>query len=240
MPQTIIALLISYLIGSIPTAYIFGRLLKGIDIRTHGSGNVGATNAMRVLGKRAGIAVLTLDVIKGIVPVVCIPLLIPGPASALCLFHARFWHMSCRLPPGEYHPYISQLYLVLIGIACICGHNWTIFLQFRGGKGIATTLGVLIGLSTVITGLGFILLLVVVTWVIVFIIFRIVSIASVAAGISLPIFLLSFFPCPPGLLFATSFLLSVFVVIRHRTNLVRFLHGKEPRISFGRRNASGN
>src|ERR1700689_2011158 len=97
--------ILAYLIGSIPTAYIFGRVLKGLDIREHGSGNMGATNAFRVLGRGAGMMVLTLDIIKGIIPVTFL-------ANAFGLVDA--WS------------------LVIIAVASVVGHNWTVFLGFKG------------------------------------------------------------------------------------------------------------
>ena len=100
------AVIVSYLIGAIPTAYIFGRALKGIDIRQHGSGNVGATNAFRILGKGPGTAVLLLDVLKG--------------AVVTSLVADLF---------GQTDP----LMRVILGIIVVCGHNWTVFLNFKGG-----------------------------------------------------------------------------------------------------------
>ena len=132
-----ISAVFAYLIGSIPVAYIFGRVLKGIDIREHGSGNMGATNAFRVLGKGPGMVVLILDIIKGIIPVTLL-------ANAFGLGDA--------------------LSLVIIAVAAVAGHNWTVFLGFKGGKGMATSLGVLIGLAIQFQGLRIILLLVTMTW----------------------------------------------------------------------------
>jgi glycerol-3-phosphate acyltransferase PlsY len=201
-------IIVSYLIGSIPTAYIFGRVLKGIDIRKFGSGNVGATNALRVLGKGPGIAVLVLDIIKGLLPVI---------------FLGNFL--------GYRAAFITDGTLRLIlGLSCICGHNWTAFLRFKGGKGIATTFGVLLGLSLKITGLKLILALVVLTWLITFLMVRIVSVASVLAGIALPIFTILLRQAR-GLISA-SILLCIFIILRHMTNLKRVFQGKEPRLKF--------
>ncbi|MBU2257621.1 MAG: glycerol-3-phosphate acyltransferase, partial [Candidatus Omnitrophica bacterium] len=112
------ALLVSYLIGSIPTAYIFAKVLKGIDIRKTGSGNVGATNAARILGKKTAIVILSLDILKGLLPVIFLGDLI-SPQVGLN----------------------QEVLRIMLGFSSIAGHNWTIFLGFRGGKGIATTLG---------------------------------------------------------------------------------------------------
>src|SRR5271163_1780060 len=137
----VISAILAYLIGSIPVAYIFGRVLKNIDIREHGSGNMGATNAFRVLGKGPGVIVLILDALKGIIPVTVL-------ANAFGLGDA--------------------LSLVIISLAAVAGHNWTIFLGFKGGKGMATSLGVLIGLAVQFQVLRIILALVTMTWLALF------------------------------------------------------------------------
>ncbi|MBU1726921.1 MAG: glycerol-3-phosphate 1-O-acyltransferase PlsY [Candidatus Omnitrophica bacterium] len=203
----IIGVIASYLIGSIPTAYIFGRVLKGIDIRKFGSGNVGATNALRVLGKKAGITVLLLDVFKGVIPVIFLGNLFAPKATLVS----------------------SEALRILFGIACIFGHNWTIFLNFKGGKGVATTIGVVIGLSIAITGLQLILAMLA-TWLIVFLILRIVSIASVVAAVALPIYMFVF--NQSRLLIAASIALCVLIILRHKPNLIRFSQGKEPKLKF--------
>lgn len=205
MPWIITGILSSYLIGSIPTAYIFGRILKGIDIRKHGSGNVGATNAFRVLGKGYGITILLLDMFKGFVVVV---------------FLGAF--LSTKIAGA---PAVSLR--IGLGICCIFGHIWTVFLRFKGGKGVATTLGVFLGLSVVAVGMK-LFLCVILTWLLVFIITHIVSIASVVAAISLPIYLLLF--NQPRVLIYSGILLCLLIVIRHKSNLKRFFQGKEPRL----------
>ncbi|MFA4854454.1 MAG: glycerol-3-phosphate 1-O-acyltransferase PlsY [Candidatus Omnitrophota bacterium] len=211
MLWTIIALLSSYLIGSLPTAYLFGRMLKGIDIRKVGSGNVGATNAMRVLGRGPGITVLLLDILKGFIVVVLL--------GNYFVAKPVLWQ--------------AQNLRIIMGLCCICGHNWTIFLQFRGGKGIATSFGVLLGLALKINGLNIIIVILIITWVTVFFIWRIVSLASIISAVILPIACLFF--KQPGLLIAVSLVLCVFVIIRHKTNLARIFRGKEPRLYFTRR-----
>ncbi len=203
----ILAIIISYLIGSIPTAYIFGKALKGIDIRKHGSGNVGATNALRVLGKGPGILVLLLDVLKGVFPVV---------------YLGNYIISKVSINP--------EFIYILIGLFSICGHNWTIFLNFKGGKGIATTLGVLIGLSVNIIALRVIILLVVGVWLVVFILSRMVSLGSLVAALCFPIFMLLF--KQSLFLIVISFLLSIFIFVRHKSNISRLIQGKESRISF--------
>jgi glycerol-3-phosphate acyltransferase PlsY len=204
----ILGIIISYLIGSIPTAYIFGRFLKGIDIRKFGSGNVGATNALRVLGKPAGITVLVLDILKGFVAVVFLGNLVVVRTASI---------------PGE-------TLRIILGLSCILGHNWTIFLGFKGGKGVATTFGVLLGLAIKIAGLKVILALSILTWLVIFVITRIVSVASVLTGITLPIYMLLF--KQSHILVFSSIILSIIIILRHKSNLKRALQGKESRITF--------
>jgi len=202
----IIGIIVSYFIGSIPTAYIFGWVLKGIDIRKFGSGNVGATNAMRVLGKPAGMTVLALDILKGFLAVVFL-----GDFMAL-----RIAGLS------------EETLRIILGLSCISGHNWTIFLRFKGGKGVATTFGVLLGLAVKIGGLKVILGLAILTWLGVFMITRIVSVASILTGISLPIYTV-LFKQSPALVFL-SIILAIFILLRHRANLKRIFQGKEKRL----------
>lgn len=197
----IVSAIAAYLLGAIPTAYIFGRLLKGLDIRQHGSGNMGATNAFRVLGKGPGIAVLLIDIVKGIIPVAVI-----SPALGVA----------------------DPLGLVIVGLIAVAGHNWTCFLQFKGGKGIATSLGVLIGLTLEISGLRPVLLGTVGVWLVLFLAFGYVSLASLAAAIALPIFAIM---CnAPFAVISLAIFLCVFIVLRHRSNLGRLLKGQENRV----------
>ncbi|MBU3958320.1 MAG: glycerol-3-phosphate 1-O-acyltransferase PlsY [Candidatus Omnitrophica bacterium] len=206
MPLIILKIIISYVIGSIPTAYIFGRILKGIDIRKFGSGNVGATNALRVLGKWPGAIVLVLDTLKGFFTVV---------------FLGDFLASQAGYIPDE------TLRLIL-GLSCICGHNWTIFLRFKGGKGMATTLGVLLALAVKVRGLEVILALSILTWLLIFIIARVVSLASVLTGLTLPIYMALF--RQSYVMILTGIILGVFIILRHQSNLKRIFQGKEPRL----------
>lgn len=208
MPLIIPGIIISYLIGSLPTAYLFGRLFKRIDIREHGSGNMGATNALRVLGRGAGITVLLIDILKGALPVIFI---------------------------GDYlvarNPGLSpEVVRIIIGISCICGHNWTVFLKFKGGKGVATTLGVLIGLSLGIPVFAKSLILIIFLWLIVFLFSRIVSLASLIAAFAFVPLLVIF--RSPMVLVVFGLLISAFIVVRHKKNISRILQGKESRITF--------
>ena len=133
----IISIIFAYLIGSMPTGLLFGRLLKGIDIREYGSGNIGATNVFRVVGKIPGIIVLIIDILKGFAPVAAIPHLVNVPIS-------------------------KGLFSVLLGAAAISGHNWTIFSRFKGGKGVATGAGVFLALNPIAVGITLVLFFVLV------------------------------------------------------------------------------
>ncbi len=208
MLSTIIALLISYLIGSIPTAYLFVKFFKGVDIRSVGSGNVGATNALRALGKKAGFTVLFLDILKGFISVV---------------FLGDFFANQPHLLP-------LQNLRIIMGLACICGHIWTVFLRFKGGKGIATSFGVLLGLAFKIEGLNWVVGLLILLWLMVFLVTRIVSLASILCAIGLPVFSLIF--KLPAFFICLSILLCCFVLWRHKSNLSRILKGQEPRLYF--------
>lgn len=199
----VIALIVCYLIGSIPTAYIFGKLLKGIDIREHGSGNVGATNVFRVLGKNPGSAVLVLDILKGVVAVA---------------FVADFFLLT------------DVVYRVLLAVVVVCGHNWTIFLRFKGGKGIATSFGALIGLTIKIAAIRPVLLGVILIWISSFLISRMISVASIMAATFLPIMMV--LTEQEFALICLGSVFCIFVVLRHKANIRRLFAGQEPRVPF--------
>jgi glycerol-3-phosphate acyltransferase PlsY len=202
----ILGIFISYTIGSIPTAYIFGRIFKGIDIRNFGSGNVGATNAFRVLGRGAALLVLVLDMLKGLVAVT----LVADFLISKILF------------------FDSEALRVILGISSILGHNWTIFLRFKGGKGVATTFGALLGLAIKISSLRLIFGFLVFTWLLIFFISRIVSLASVLTSIALPIYMFLF--KQSGNLILAGFAIALFIILRHKSNLQRIFQGKESRL----------
>ncbi|MDD5409336.1 MAG: glycerol-3-phosphate acyltransferase, partial [Candidatus Omnitrophica bacterium] len=124
----------------------------------------------------------------------------------------------------------SQNLRIIMGLCSICGHNWTIFLKFKGGKGIATTFGVLLGLTLRLPGLSIVIGILVLTWVTVFMVSRMVSLASITAAIALPVSILFF--KQPVIFTVVSIILCLFVLIRHKSNLSRILQGKEPRLYF--------
>ncbi|HBR15781.1 MAG TPA: acyl-phosphate glycerol 3-phosphate acyltransferase [Candidatus Omnitrophica bacterium] len=197
----LLGMVLSYLIGSIPTAYIYGRLLKRIDIRQHGSGNVGATNVFRVLGKGPGFFVLCADIFKGVLAVAVLP-------DILGLTR------------------VTQR--IILALCAVSGHNWTPFLNFKGGKGVATSLGVLIGLTIRLAAIRPVLLLSVLIWMACFLLSRYVSLASIVSATAMPIIMLlthqSFEVVVMGVIFC------LFIVIRHRPNIKRLFAGQEPRV----------
>ncbi len=198
-------MLAAYVAGSIPFGLFVARLAKGIDIRTVGSGNIGATNVARTIGKPWGILVLVLDALKGLVPTLCFPLI------AFDRGEAGFIHLR-----------------VLCGLAAILGHMFPCWLRFRGGKGVATALGVVVVLvpmgSVIAAGV----------FAISFAIWRIVSLSSITAALSFAAFAIwKLWPTPfspeTWSLAAVSLAIPLLIIVRHRTNLMRLLKGEEPR-----------
>ncbi|WP_319202696.1 glycerol-3-phosphate 1-O-acyltransferase PlsY [uncultured Ilyobacter sp.] len=191
---------LAYVMGSIPTGVIIGKKLKGIDIREHGSKNSGATNAYRVLGARYGVMVLAADAAKGFFPVMLADL--AGIEGTL---------------------------LILVGLITIIGHSLSIFLKFKGGKGVATSLGVFLYLVPQI------MLVTIGVFVIVAYFSKYVSLASVTCAALLPILTLVM-PIRESLirveLFIMTFLIGAFVIYRHRTNISRLMNGNENKFKF--------
>jgi glycerol-3-phosphate acyltransferase PlsY len=207
--MTLIYLLISsYLLGSIPTAYLVARFCKGIDIRTVGSGNVGATNAFRVLGKPLGVFVLLFDILKGFFVTAILTLFVDAAAISVSMDLAR----------------------ISAGILAIAGHNWPIFLKFKGGKGVATSLGVLSGLAVVTPGLRLVLGLCVLVWLIVFLGFGYVSLASIICALAFPASM--FFFNNSVVLRIFSVVVAFIAIFRHKSNIRRLLEKKEHRVKF--------
>jgi len=205
-----VILLVAYLLGSIPTGYIAGKLLKGIDIREVGSGSTGATNVLRTLGKGPGAFVLLIDCLKGVF------------AIALVYFLLQFAPHQ-NLIPQQVNPQLWQPWLVtLVGLTAILGHSKSIFLGFTGGKSVATSLGILltmnwqVGLAT----LGVFVLVVAIS--------RIVSLSSISGAVAVPILMLLWHQPLPYLLFGLAG--GLYVIIRHRSNIQRLLAGTEPKI----------
>lgn len=197
-----LSIILSYLLGSVPTSYIMGKLWKGIDLRKHGSGNVGAANTLRVLGPIPGVTVLFIDVLKGLIAVLFISRLAMGSSLS------------------------SEWVKVFCGIAAICGHNWTIFLKFKGGRGVATSTGVFLGLAWLA------MLLVISVWLVIVALTRYISLGSILGAVALPILVYTL-NAPLPYLFL-SILASLLVIIKHIPNIKRLIKGKENRFSFRR------
>jgi acyl phosphate:glycerol-3-phosphate acyltransferase len=217
-----IIVILSYLVGSIPTSIIISKALKGIDIRNHGSGNAGGTNVMRVLGWKQGLLVIILDALKGAFAVVVIARLFYGP-----------------LPFENASPFDDfTLVQVIAGVAAVIGHVWTVFAGFKGGKGIATALGMLLMIITVD------MLIAVGVFILVVTISRYVSLGSLIAAVSIPLTLIlrenvfhvnisGYNTLLPFVIF-----LSLFVIYTHRKNVVRLFNGTESKLSFKKKQKS--
>jgi glycerol-3-phosphate acyltransferase PlsY len=196
-------LLASYLLGSVPFGLLLARS-RGIDIRQHGSGNIGATNVFRVVGKGVGITTFVLDFLKGFVPALLFPVVAV--------------HVSGQPVPA------------LLGLACGCaaiaGHNWPIFLKFRGGKGVATSAGMLTGAAPAAVGVGL------AAWVVLFVSSRYVSVASIGAALCVGIAGWFFYMVEGWGKPLMLTILALLVIWRHRANLARLIRGEENRFNF--------
>lgn len=201
--MTYLLLALSYLIGATPTSYWVGKAFHGVDLREHGSGNLGATNAFRVLGWRSAAPVMAVDILKGFVPA----WFFPGMVNA------------------------SFGWTLAFGAAAILGHMFSLWVGFKGGKGMATSAGVFLALAP------WAALAAVAIWLVVTFSTRIVSVGSIAAALALP-FLVALLPHRGGgMLVVFTAALAVFVIWAHRTNVRRLLKGEEHR--FGRRSREG-
>ena len=226
--------LIAFLLGSIPFGLIIAKA-KGINIREHGSGNIGATNVLRVVGKKYGITCLLLDALKGFVPTVIAISLIrfPGIQNPMTL--------SGLLPHASEFPMLTaQMFQVLAGLCAILGHNYSPWVGFKGGKGIATSAGVLIALMPAAV------VILIAIWGLVFLFSRYVSLASILAAGALPLVTLwgswlhgkiqnGTWNKP---LFAFSIIIAVLAIWKHRSKIQRLLAGTEHR--FTRKSKSGD
>lgn len=194
-----------YLLGSCPNGLIISRT-RGVDIRQHGSGNIGATNVLRVLGKQCGYLVFFLDTLKGFAAV-------------------KISYFLAGRSQGIIHP---EIVAIIGGLACILGHTFPVWLHFRGGKGVATSAGVLLGLMPIAVISVFLV------WLVVFKITRYVSVASISAAAALPLFVMLYlrlrFVTGPSLL-PFSILIAGVVIWRHRSNIARLWQGKEQRFA---------
>lgn len=205
MLSILVILVLSYIIGSFPTSIIVGKILRGIDIREHGSGNAGGTNVFRVLGPGPGIFVMLFDAFKG--------------------FAATFWVSKIVI---DSQPLETGLIMILAGLSAVFGHIWTIFAGFRGGKGVGTAAGMLAALFPKA------LLVCLVVFFIVLAASKIVSISSMSAAVALPITLsiLRFvFHSPVQFsLYIFSYIAAALIIYTHRSNIKRLINGTENKI----------
>lgn len=191
---------VAYGLGAFPTSYLMGRLVRGIDIRQHGSGNAGATNVYRVVGKLPGLGVLLVDIAKGWAAAV--------PLTA--------WALQAGIDVPR------ETVQALLGLCAVCGHVWSPFLGFRGGKGVASALGVLLGLSPLMAGVA------VGLWLITAAVTRYVSVSSIVAVTAVPVVMAATARPLPWV--AAGVVLCVVIVGKHRANLIRLLRHEEPRL----------
>jgi len=205
-----IAIVAAYLLGSVPFAFLIARAY-GMDLRTIGSGNIGATNLARAVGRPWGYFCFALDVLKGLTPVALVRVLVGAPNSPLFL---SLW--------------------LLVGIAAILGHVFPVYLRFKGGKGVATSFGVALGLWPYFTLCALVALTV---WIAVVLIWHYVSLASVSAAVVFPIALVLGILAVPGWhsaslwpLLVAAIVIPILVIVRHRENIHRLVAGTENKV----------
>jgi glycerol-3-phosphate acyltransferase PlsY len=211
IPGYILTVLIGYLLGSIPTGFLVAKA-RGVDIRTVGSGNIGATNVFRILGKAAGVFVLVVDAAKGWLAVFVVAKLVSAWFYPEAESLAQEWFRLCA------------------GVAAILGHNYTCWLHFKGGKGIATSAGVLVALVPVP------LLIVLGVWIVVFAFSRYVSLASICAAFVLPWAAWAFGESWTIIMVTSA--LAALAIYKHKANIQRLLNGTENRIGAQKRTSS--
>jgi acyl phosphate:glycerol-3-phosphate acyltransferase len=207
---SISALILAYLFGSIPTAVWIGQAFYGIDVREYGSGNAGATNTFRVLGKKAGIAVMVLDILKGYTATnlaYLIGLSVTGPQDSVQFVN----------------------YQLALGVTAVMGHLFPVFAGFRGGKGIATLFGMILAVHT---GAALICVL---TFVVVLLISKYVSLSSILSGFSFPLSVIFIFQSPIRSVVLYGMCICVLILVTHQKNIERLLKGKESKVDLFKR-----
>jgi acyl phosphate:glycerol-3-phosphate acyltransferase len=219
MLNLLVIILLSYLVGSIPMSIIVSKLVKGIDIRQHGSGNAGGSNIFRILGWKYGISVILLDAAKGIVAVLLV---------------SRLYFGDFPFPNAT--PFDDfTLVQIIAGIFAVLGHIWTIFAGFKGGKGIATGLGFLVSVVTVDMLLGLVVFAIVVTMT------KYISLGSLAAAFSVPVIMIireNIFGVDISgyhTILPFTVLLAFLVMYTHKANIGRIISGNESKISLSKK-----
>jgi glycerol-3-phosphate acyltransferase PlsY len=204
----IVFILVAYLAGSIPTAVWFGKAFYKMDVREHGSGNAGATNTFRVLGAKAGIIVLLVDCVKGYLPVTLLPLISPYDVGSVSYTNLQ----------------------IGLGLAAVLGHVFPVFAEFRGGKGVATLLGVVLSLHlpAALISLG--------TFVLVFALTRFVSLGSILSAAVYPLSVIIVFHSNNKSLVIFSVIFAAIVIVTHQKNIERLLKREENRLVLRKRN----
>lgn len=208
--EIILGLIACYLIGSIPTAVLYGRLLHGVDVRNYGSGNAGATNTLRTLGKTAGMVVMILDVLKGW----C------ATNSALIL-----------LSMGAIAEQHLMIYKIVFGMVAVVGHIFPVFAKFKGGKGIACLLGMILAINLEVASIC------IGVFVIVFLLSKYVSLGSMLATLAFPVVILLFPRFNDGgpMVIIFAFAIFTIVVLTHQKNIIRLLNGEESKVRLGKK-----
>lgn len=191
----------AYLIGSIPTAVWIGRLKYGVDIREHGSKNAGATNTFRVLGKKPGIIVLLIDILKGFVAVNL-------PLIFLNIDHSSLVDLE-----------------IIAAIGAVLGHVFPIYVGFKGGKGVATSLGIIVGIHPLAAGICLLVFL------LIFIVFKYVSLGAIMASVVFPLLIHFYFKDSTLHLIIFSYILGLTVILAHHKNIKRLLKGEESKMN---------
>jgi len=204
------ALILAYLFGSIPTAVWIGQAFYGIDVREYGSGNAGATNTFRVLGKKAGIAVMFLDIFKGYTATnlaYLIGLSVTGPQNSVQFVN----------------------YQLALGVTAVLGHLFPVFAGFRGGKGVATLFGMILAVHSQAA------MLCVLTFFVFLLIFKYVSLSSIMAGFSFPLSIIFIFQSPIRSVLLYGMCNCVLILVTHQKNIERLLKGKESKVDLFKR-----
>lgn len=205
MLNLIFMIIIAYLVGSIPTAIIYGKIFRGIDIREHGSGNAGATNVFRVMGWKSGLIVLLIDITKGLI--------------------ATLFIYKIAINSVPFEPVLIQ---IIAGLSAVFGHIWTVFAGFKGGKGVGTGAGMIIGIipEAVLAGLIIFIITVKLT--------RYVSLGSLLASITIPFYLffkkIFFQDSVSKTIMLFALFIPILIIYTHRSNIVRLLNGTENKI----------